>query len=206
METTEPAAPATETEEPAVTADPEIQAGEEAEPAAEVPETVTLPKAEADALRREVAESRRRAKRAAEEAEQAKRKQLEEQGKFKELAEAADLRAKEAEERFQRLERNARIRDAAGRLRFRNEADAVALLPPDAVDGDDATLEAALAALAKERPYLIDSGTPPRTGAPAGDPPAQTGRKVTRDQLKTMSPQDIAKLPHDEVAAALHGS
>lgn len=165
-------------------------------------DAVTMSKAEADALRREVAESRRNAKKAKDAAEAAERKRLADEGEFKTLAEQAEQRAVDAEQRAARLEQRQLIGTVAGRLKFRDAADAAAHLQAQGVEiTDEQSVENALRALATEKPYLIDTPGPSRTGLSADQ--QETTGKVTAKELAAMTPQQVAELPQDVIRAAL---
>jgi hypothetical protein len=177
---------------------------EAVEEVAETPETVTMSKAEADALRREVAEQRRTAKKLASAAEVAERKRLEEEGQYQTLASQAEDRATVAEARAKELEQRQLISQVASRLKFRDSADAVAHLKDRGIEADDeASVENALAALATEKSYLIEQSIPTRTGGSVTSDAPQT---VTIEALRGMSPTQVAALDPAEVHRALSGS
>jgi len=177
---------------------------EAVEEVAETPETVTMSKAEADALRREVAEQRKTAKKLASAAEVAERKRLEEEGQYQTLASQAEDRATVAEARAKELEQRQLISQVASRLKFRDSADAVAHLKDRGIEADDeASVENALAALATEKSYLIEQSIPTRTGGSVTSDAPQT---VTIEALRGMSPTQVAALDPAEVHRALSGS
>jgi hypothetical protein len=177
---------------------------EAVEEVAETPETVTMSKAEADALRREVAEQRRTAKKLASAAEVAERKRLEEEGQYQTLASQAEDRATVAEARAKELEQRQLISQVASRLKFRDSADAVAHLKDRGIEADDeASVENALAALATEKSYLIEQSIPTRTGGSVTSDAPQT---VTIEALRGMSSTQVAALDPAEVHRALSGS
>jgi hypothetical protein len=174
------------------------------EPAVEATETVTMSKAEADALRREVAEQRKTAKKLASAAEVAERKRLEEEGQYQTLASQAEDRATVAEARAKELEQRQLISQVASRLKFRDSADAVAHLKDRGIEADDeASVENALAALATEKSYLIEQSVPQRTGGSVSSDAPQT---VTIEALRGMTPAQVAALDPAEVHRALSGS
>ena len=174
------------------------------EPAVEATETVTMSKAEADALRREVAEQRKTAKKLASAAEVAERKRLEEEGQYQTLASQAEDRATVAEARAKELEQRQLISQVASRLKFRDSADAVAHLKDRGIEADDeASVENALAALATEKSYLIEQSIPTRTGGSVSSDAPQT---VTIEALRGMTPAQVAALDPAEVHRALSGS
>jgi hypothetical protein len=177
---------------------------EAVEEVAETPETVTMSKAEADALRREVAEQRKTAKKLASAAEVAERKRLEEEGQYQTLASQAEDRATVAEARAKELEQRQLISQVASRLKFRDSADAVAHLKDRGIEADDeASVENALAALATEKSYLIEQSIPTRTGGSVTSDAPQT---VTIEALRGMSSTQVAALDPAEVHRALSGS
>ena len=177
---------------------------EAVEEVVETPETVTMSKAEADALRREVAEQRKTAKKLASAAEVAERKRLEEEGQYQTLASQAEDRATVAEARAKELEQRQLISQVASRLKFRDSADAVAHLKDRGIEADDeASVENALAALATEKSYLIEQSIPTRTGGSVTSDAPQT---VTIEALRGMSPAQVAALDPAEVHRALSGS
>lgn len=95
------------------------------------------------------------------------RKDAEAQGKWKELAEAAEAKAADLEKRIADGERRTRVGDAAARLDFVDPGDAHRFLDADDME-DDRSVEAALKRLAKDKPYLIKT-VPKRTGREVGD-------------------------------------
>jgi hypothetical protein len=174
------------------------------EPAVEAPETVTMSKAEADAMRRELAEQRKATKKLASAAEVAERKRLEEEGQYQTLASQAEDRATVAEARAKELEQRQLISQVASRLKFRDSADAVAHLKDRGIEADDeASVENALAALATEKSYLIEQSIPTRTGGSVSSDAPQT---VTIEALRGMTPAQVAALDPAEVHRALSGS
>jgi hypothetical protein len=177
---------------------------EAVEEVVETPETVTMSKAEADALRREVAEQRKTAKKLASAAEVAERKRLEEEGQYQTLASQAEDRATVAEARAKELEQRQLISQVASRLKFRDSADAVAHLKDRGIEADDeASVENALAALATEKSYLIEQSIPTRTGGSVTSDAPQT---VTIEALRGMTPAQVSALDPAEVHRALSGS
>lgn len=126
-------------------------------------EKVTMSKAEADALKREVAESRKAARKAKADADKAAEDKAKQDGDLKSAAELAEKRAQEAEQRAEKVERDARLRTVAANLKARNPQVAAAALRErgvaDDVFDDDAKLEAAFKQLKKDEPYLFAEGT-----------------------------------------------
>ena len=177
---------------------------EAVEEVVETPETVTMSKAEADAMRRELAEQRKTAKKLAAANEVAERKRLEEEGQYQTLASQAEDRATVAEARAKELEQRQLISQVASRLKFRDSADAVAHLKDRGIEADDeASVENALAALATEKSYLIEQSVPQRTGGSVTSDAPQT---VTIEALRGMTPAQVSALDPADVHRALSGS
>ena len=174
------------------------------EPVVEEPETVTMSRAEADAMRRELAEQRKASKKLAAANEVAERKRLEDEGEYQTLASQAEERATAAEARAKELEQRQLISQVASRLKFRDSADAIAHLKDRGIEADDeASVENALAALATEKNYLIEQSIPTRTGGSVTSDAPQT---VTIEALRGMTPTQVAALDPAEVHRALSGS
>ena len=182
----------------------EVDQVEEATPAKEpevTDDTVTMTKAEADALRRELAERRRQAKQAEKEAAVAERKRLEEEGQYQTLAKQAEERAAAAEARAKELETRQLITQVANRLRFRDAQDAIAHLRDRGIDAEDeAAVEGALNALATEKSYLIDTPAVVKTGGSVG---GEGQTNLTVDELRGMTPEQINQLDPAEVNRVL---
>ena len=179
-----------------------VEAVEVVEEAA--PETVTMSKAEADAMRREIAEQRKATKKLTAASEVAERKRLEEEGQYQTLASQAEERATIAEARAKELEQRQLISQVASRLKFRDAADAIAHLNARGIEADDeAAVENALVALATEKSYLIDNPIPQRTG---GSVSSDAPNVVTVQELKGMTPTQVAALDPEIVRRALSGT
>jgi hypothetical protein len=129
------------------------------EPAASAePETVTLPKAQADALRRELAEEQRARKRLEDAQKKAKDEQAAEQGKWQELAQQREGELEKERGERTRVEHEARVTRLASKAKFLDPADVIGRITTD--DGaDDASVEAALARIATASPHLIAKET-----------------------------------------------
>src|SRR2546423_2090112 len=80
-----------------------------AEPEKAEPETITLPKAEADALRRRVAEAEKAQRKLEADRKKADETRQAEEGKWRELAEQRNQELAQAHERAGKLERDQRI-------------------------------------------------------------------------------------------------
>ena len=124
-------------------------------------EKITLTKSEHDALRRELAESRRAAKKAKADADKAAQEKAKKEGDFERLAQEAQKRAEDAENKLAEKERDAMVSDVAKRLKFRVPGRAARFLDEDDMQ-DAASVERALKALKRDEPDLFTTGG--RTG------------------------------------------
>lgn len=174
-------------------------------PAPPAPPAPTPPDDSAFArLRREKEAAEKEAQEARDALAQKERAEAEEQGRWKELAEQEKARADklEADAKAKDDQRNAER--AARDLKFKDPEYALYLLRQDNVDlSDPPAVKQALEEIAKTRTDLIGTGTPalPSGGPPGGSPPEPAG--LTADQLRAMSPQQIAKLDPEVVNKAL---
>lgn len=134
----------------------------------ETPEALTVPKAEWEATQSALADLRRKAKKAEDDAKKAAEEEAKAKGEHEKLAQQYQQERDEIKAELDGERAKARVRSIATRLKFRNADVAVALLPASVDQSDEAAIEAALTTLATEQDYLIDTGTPTRTGAPAG--------------------------------------
>lgn len=155
-------------------------------------------------LRREKEAAEREAQEAREALAKKEREEAEEQGRWKELAEQEKARADklEADAKAKDDQRNAER--AARDLKFKDPEYALYLLRQDGVDlSDPPAVKQALEEIARTRTDLIGTAppAPPSGGAPGGNPPEPAG--LTADQLRAMSPQQIAKLDPEVVNKAL---
>lgn len=136
-------------------------------------------------LRRKADDADKRAKKA--EADLAKKQDTEakEQGKYKELLEAAEKERDDAKADLLKREQEARVSEVAQRLRFRDPHLASRLLDADDMESD-AACESALKSLAKKHDYLI-APPPERSGTEVGggggsgktdDPAAAAGAQI----------------------------
>lgn len=183
-----------------------------APPAPPTPPVVPDDKAARDAA---FAEQRRRADAAEAEAQQLRdreaqreRDEAEARGEHEKIAAQEKARADAAEAEVERIKTEAKVRDLASGLNFRNPADALALLPADVDRKDDAALTAALTQLATDRDYLVATPPPPSpapSGSPiGGTPPAEpTHQDVTPEQLRQMSTAEVSRLPQAVIDKAL---
>ena len=155
-----------DTDDPAGATPPEPPAPTPEKPV--TPEALTVPKAEWEATQSALADLRRKAKKAEDEAKKAAEEKAKANGEHEKLAAQYQQERDAATAELESERAKARVRSTASRLKFRNADDAVALLPASVDQADETAVEAALKQLATEREYLIDNGTPTRTGAPAG--------------------------------------
>lgn len=199
----DPAAPVAD---PAVPAEP----AEPAAPAEPKDETVAMPKAEVEALRRRVAESEKTARKHEHDRKKAEEERQAEQGKWKELAETREQELTKARETSARIEREQRITRLASRLKFLDPTDVIGRV--SAEDGqDDGLTEAALLRIADSSPHLIAKETqaPPEIGqvlAPsATQAPGTPGGKPAPPPGKAplQSLDEANSLPQAEVVARM---
>lgn len=149
---------ATTTDDAAATSTDDAASGDE----------LTQARNEINRLKRVAAEADKKARKA--ETDKAKA-----DGDFQKLADDANKRADEAEAKAQKVERKQRVTTAAGRLGFKDPADAMRILADEdsgyACDlDDDSAVTRALGQLKKDKAYLLGGGTS-RTGGDvtAGD-------------------------------------
>lgn len=191
--------------EPDASADPVEPAA--AEPEKAEPETITLPKAEADALRRRVAEGEKAQRKYEADRKKADEARQAEEGKWRELAEQRNQELAQAHERAGKLERDQRISRIAQRMKFLDPTDVIGRI--SAEDGQDDTLtEAALARISEVSPHLIAKEqaavpeigqvlTPSATTAADGAPKAPPGKAPLRSMA------DVDQLTQDEMVARM---
>lgn len=118
-----------------------------------------MPKAEADALRREKAEAERRAKKLEDDQKKAAEARKAEEGQHQELAEQRSRELEQERAERGRVEREARISRLASRLKFVDPSDVIGRV--SAEDGvDDTAAEAALARIAEQSPHLVVKDPP----------------------------------------------
>ena len=155
-------------------------------------------------IRREKEAAERRAKEAEDKLAEQARKEAEEQGRWKELAEQAQADKAELEAKWAKAEQDRQLESIARTLKFRDPDLAGHLVPASVDRNDTAAVKAALEAVAKERPHLVDGAPPPPSGGPAGgskqEPPG-----LTREQLAAMKPEQVAALDPKVVNEALAG-
>lgn len=132
-----------------------------ADPPADPPkeETVTMPKAAAEALRRRVAEAEKAQRKIEADRKKAEEERQAEEGKYKELAEAKDRELAQERAERARVQREQRITRLASKAKFQDPADVIGRI--SAEDGEDDTLtEAALARIAETSPHLVAKEAP----------------------------------------------
>lgn len=132
--------------------------------------------------------------------------QMSEAERAKAEAEEATKRAAAAEDELKRLRVRSIVIERAGAKGFIDADAAFRLLDVEwDSEGDLKTqADAALDALAAERKYLVARTAEPTTSPANGQ--TRTGSKLTLDDLKRMSREEIAAIPKDEVDAVLRGS
>jgi hypothetical protein len=122
-------------------------------------ETVTMTKAEVDALRRQYAEAERARKRLEAEQKKAEEARQAEQGEWQKLAEQRSQELEQERTERARVERERRVATIASRMQFIDPTDAIYRV--SAEDGaDDAATEAALERIAQSSPHLIRKEAP----------------------------------------------
>ena len=188
------------------------------EPAVETPtpeapaeETVTMSKAEADALRRRVAESERNARKLEQDQKKAAEAQAAEQGKWQELAQQREQELAQTRAEAERTAREARITRLAGKHKFIDPSDVISRVTAD--EGvDDAAVEAALERIAQASPHLVAKDAPavpeigqvhspspsvvPQNGRP--QPPPGKAPLQSLDEANALSvPEAVARM--DEI-------
>lgn len=141
-------------------ADPAIPADPAADPdAPAVEETVTMPRAESDALRRSLAEAERKANKLEADRKKAAEEQAAEQGRWQELAQQREQELAEARSTTERVAAEARITRLATKAKFIDPADVIGKVKPDEAT-DDAAIEAALEKIATQSPHLVAKEAP----------------------------------------------
>lgn len=115
-------------------------------------------------------------------------------------------------------ERDARIRGLALQTQISNAAQRFGIIDTDAAgklvdvsaleyDADTNAwigVDDALRSLATDRPWLTSNGQAPASGANPTNPPRRRAT-LTVEQLKAMTPEEVAAIPEDELNAALAG-
>lgn len=165
-------------------------------------ETVTMTKAEAEALRRRVAESEKAQRKIEADRKKAEEERQAEEGKYKELAETKDRElALERSERA-RVQREQRISRLAAKAKFLDPADVIGRI--SAEDGeDDALTEAALERLAEQSPHLVAKEPQPRPKIgqvldPSATSPTQTGPQPPPGKAPLVTQADVEALSEQE--------
>lgn len=137
-------------------------------------------------LRREKEAAERKARDAQAELDRRDREQAEQAGEWEKLAKQYETERDQARTELTELRQEIKVKGFAKRLKFRHEDEAIALLPRDVDVTDEGAVQAALEALAENRPHLIDNGKP----GPTGLPPSSRSTDLTIDQIKAMTPQE----------------
>ncbi len=97
-------------------------------------ETVSMPKAEADALRRRLAEAEKAQRRLEGERKKAEEKSAEEQGKWQEIAQQREKELAETQAQVAKAEREQRVTRLASKLKFIDPGDVVGAEGPEERD------------------------------------------------------------------------
>lgn len=157
--------------------------------------------------RRKADEAERRAKAAEDALAERERKEAEEQGRWKEIAEKAEAKAADLEARHTAAEQRRNAERAASDLKVKDTGYALYLLEQDKVDlSDPSAVKTALEQLTTNRPDLLGgTAPPPPTGGPAGGTGPTDPPKLTADQLRAMTPQQVAALDPKVVNDAVAG-
>ncbi|HEY7831788.1 MAG TPA: hypothetical protein VIC06_14595 [Solirubrobacteraceae bacterium] len=174
------------------------------DPPAPGAETVTMTKAEADALKRQVAEANKAQRKLEADQQKAEDERQRKQGEWQQLAEQKDQELAEERAQSARVKREERIGRIANRMKFLDPADVKGRITPE--DGeDDSTVEAALARIAEQSPHLIAKEAP---GAPeigrvldptAVTPVADGTPKPPPGKAPLASLADVQKLTEHEI-------
>jgi hypothetical protein len=145
-----------------VPAEPEPEPVPKVEPTkARKEEMVEVPKAEVDALRRQLAEANKAQRKIEADQKKAEEDRQRQQGHWKELAEEKDRELTQEREEKARSDRERRITRIASRMKFLDPADVIHRI--SAEDSQDDTLtEAALERVAKASKHLIAKEGPPK--------------------------------------------
>jgi len=168
------------------------------------PETVTMPRAEADALRRKLAEAERDRRRLEGEQRRAAEERQAEEGKWQELAQQRERELNTERERTARVEREQRIARVASRLKFVDPTDVVGRLTAEEA-ADDGTAEDALKRIAESSPHLIAKEAParPEIGqvlSPSEGVPEDGAPKPPLGKAPLRTIEDIDRLSQQEMA------
>lgn len=132
--------------------------------------------------------------------------QLSDAERAKAEAEEAKALAKGYEDELRKLKVRSVVTERAGAKGFVDVDAAYRLLDVEwDLDGDlKAQADAALDALAAERKYLISTPAAAPVTSPANGQ-TRTGTKLTMDDLKRMTREELSALPKEEVDAVLRG-
>ena len=160
---------------------------------------ITVERNKWENLQQQVVRLKKEEQRREAERRKAQEKQLEEQGKWQQLAEQREREAEEAKQALRQETQRARVYEVASRYKFHNPQDVAALLGSNVDFEDDSQLEQAVINLKTERPYLVDNSSN-RTGGALQAPAVG----LSAEKLAAMTPEEIKALPPDEVDAALN--
>jgi ribonuclease D len=168
-------------------------------PAPTEPETVTMPKAEVDALRRQAAEAQKEKRKFEADQKKAKEEREAEEGKYREIAETKDRELAQERAERARVVREQRITRIASRMEFLDPEDVIGRV--SAEDGeDDALTESALKAIAERSPHLKkqEQKDPPVIGQVLAPAPGTPG-VPSAGKAPITSIEDVRKLSQAEI-------
>lgn len=154
-------------------------------------------------MRREADEAKQRADAAEKALADKERTEAEEQGRWKELAEKEKAGREALEAKIADSEKRTNAQRTATDLKFRDPVYALYLLEQDKIDlADPAVVKAALENLSSNRADLIAGTAPPPSGGPTAAPSSDSP-KLTKEQVRAMTPQQVAALDPKDLAEAL---
>lgn len=164
-------------------------------------DTVTMPRGEAERLKREVAK-------AAKDKRDRERKEAEDAGEHTKVVQQVEQERDEKDQRISELEtelstlkNGSAVRDVAERLHFHDTEDAVLRVPSEVAERGDAAIESYLRDVIKKSPHLVGDGST-RSSASITDTGGGGGSTLTAEDVKSMSREEISKR-WDEVQEAL---
>lgn len=180
--------------------DPTPPAPPTPDPTPPVDESVTLTKAEVEALRRQAREGREAQKAADKAKRDAEEHRAKEQGEWQKLAEAAQRERDEAISRAGKVSLRAAATAAAAKANFYDPGDVLLRHEIVGIDPEDVSaIEDAVGRIAKAAPHLIRPTEPPRpvigqVHAPDGvkpTPGGPTGPELTWADVQQMNAQQV---------------
>jgi hypothetical protein len=187
--TTDP--PKTETDPPPSTDPPKTETDPPKTETDPDPETVTMPKGEAERLKREVAA-------AAKSKRDRERKEAEDAGEHQKVVQGVeqerddkDRELTELQAEFDTYKHQGTVRTVADRLKFHDSEDAVLRVPKEVAAKGEAAIEKYLRELAQKSPHLVGEGAP-RSG-PSLPGNGGGGDVEQLSSTEGMSPEAISK-------------